>query len=670
MSLVCTAAEPKLPKIFVTPRRGSVGEAVKRPEKLVLIGLDAPITPRILDLARRGELPAIADLIRRGTVAANCMVPFPTITPPNWITIVTGAWPGTHQITCFNDYNPGDPLDVTVPAFDVRHVEAELIWNKAAEAGKKSIVLNYPTTWPPSLKSGYQIAGAGLSVNEWRFENPNNMPYCCTLADEQLFSTESYPHATTIALSEVAGPKGAKALEAELKLTYRRARYPIKEVTWHLRVEQTHGSGYDLARVSRDREGKSTIALLRLGQWSPFIVDTFETRNGPRKAVFALKLLDLSPDGKNFKLYVTPLCALDGWSQPQELANEIRSAQGLPVPVAGYEALNLEWIDPSTYLELVEMHNVWLADAACYLMTHKEWDLFFMHNHIPDYAYHSYATKIEPLTNRDEEKRRIFTEVELGFYKSLDRMISRIVATAGQNALFILVSDHGAKATGRAVPTYRILEEKGLLAFKETGESKSRTIDWAKTKAFPQRSCYVYVNLKGRDPDGVVDPGDYEKVRDEVISALYDYTDPETGKKPFTFVLRKEDARILGLYGRKVGDIVYSIGPEFGGQHGNHLPTAKFGMGSLEGLLVLTGPGVKKGHVLERNAWLTDIVPTICYLMNLPIPAQAEGAILYQALEDPDLALKEKEELERNLRRISQAYEADRQLTHTYAKPV
>jgi len=642
---------------------------LKRPEKLVLIGLDAPIAPRILEFARKGELPAIAALIQKGTVAANCMVPFPTITPPNWITIVTGAWPGTHQITCFNTYNPGDPLDSTRPAFDIRECEAELIWNKAAEAGKKSIVLNYPTTWPPMVRSGYQIAGAGLSLNEWRFENPDNMPYCCTLADEQLFSTEDYPQGTTIELSETADGKGGSALLAELKLAYRRARHPIKDATWHMRIERSKGKGYDVVRVSKRKDGESTIASLKPDQWSPFIVDTFVTKAGARKAVFALKLLDLSPDGKTFKLYLTPLCALDGWSKPPGLANEIRSTRGLPIPVAGYEALNLEWIDVGTYLELVEMHNVWLADAACHLITNKDWDLLFMHNHIPDYAYHSYATKIEPLTAPDEEKRRKFTQVELGFYKSLDRMISRIVAAAGQNALIILVSDHGAKATGHRVAVDAILKEKGLLSFKDGTKTKARTIDWSRTRAFPQRSCYIYVNLKGRDPDGIVDPKDYEKVRDDVISAMYNYTDPETGKKPFSLVLRKEDARILGLYGRKVGDIVYSIGPEFGGQHGNHLPTAKFGMGSLEGLLVMAGPGIKKGFILERNAWLTDIVPTACYLMGLPVPAHADGAILYQALEDPDLPLKEKMALERNLRRISDAYEADRQLTHTYSKP-
>jgi predicted AlkP superfamily phosphohydrolase/phosphomutase len=339
------------------------------------------------------------------------------------------------------------------------------------------------------------------------------------------------------------------------------------------------------------------------------------------------------------------------------------------VPLAGYEALNLEWIDTKTYLEIVEFHNSWQADAATQIMNTKEWDLYFMHNHIPDYGYHSYSTKIDPLTSGTEEEQRRFAEAERGVYRSLDRMVGRIVEAAGEDSLIVMVSDHGAKATGHRIQVDRILEEKGLIAYNADPETGARTLDWSRTKVVPQRSCYIYVNRKGRDPDGIVPDEEYEAVRDQVVSALYDYTHPETGKKPFTLVLRKEDARIIGLYGEKVGDLVYSIGPEFGGQHGPHLPTAKFGIGSLEGLLVLAGPGIKKNFVLQRNAWLTDIVPTICYLMDLPLPAQAEGAILYQALENPDMSLKEKRTLEKNLQRLKKAYEADSQLTHTYARP-
>jgi len=132
--------------------------------KVMVIGLDAPIAPRVYDYAKEGKLPVMAKLIENGVYAENCLVPFPTITPPNWTTIVTGASIGTHGITCFNVHIPGDPLNVTHQGFDTADCQAEYIWNAAEKVGKKSIIFNYPSTWPPTIKEGIQIAGAA----RWR----------------------------------------------------------------------------------------------------------------------------------------------------------------------------------------------------------------------------------------------------------------------------------------------------------------------------------------------------------------------------------------------------------------------------------------------------------------------------------------------------------------------
>jgi predicted AlkP superfamily phosphohydrolase/phosphomutase len=198
-------------------------------------------------------------------------------------------------------------------------------------------------------------------------------------------------------------------------------------------------------------------------------------------------------------------------------------------------------------------------------------------------------------------------------------------------------------------------------------------VDWSRTKAYPQGTGGIVgtqrisLNVRGREPEGIVEPGEeYEAVRDAVIEAFYNYTDPGTGKKPILFALRKEDARVLGLYGDNVGDIVWCLRPEFGGQHGNFLPTVEWGMGSLRGLFIMAGPGVKRGVTLDRNVWLTDIVPTICHLTDWPVPRDAEGGILYQALDDPDAKSKELERLRESCRRFEQAFSGEKRLTHTY----
>jgi predicted AlkP superfamily phosphohydrolase/phosphomutase len=251
-------------------------------------------------------------------------------------------------------------------------------------------------------------------------------------------------------------------------------------------------------------------------------------------------------------------------------------------------------------------------------------------------------------------------------------MIGRILESIDEEKTFIIItSDHGAVPTSAnfretGFDVNKILEEKGLL-FTEIDETTGKKkIIWEKTKAVAKLSCYVYINLKSKYPHGIVEDNEYEKIQDEVIKALYDYTDSKTGKKPIAFAFKKQDARIIGLYGEKIGDIVYGVYPEVSGEHGRQITTGEYGMGSMKGLFIAKGPGIKKGKIIERTIWLVDIVPTICFAMDLPVPKNCEGAIIYQIFEDPDFKRKEFEKIKENYERLKKAIETERHLTHNY----
>ena len=653
------------------------------PKKAVVLGLDAPIAPRLYNFALKGYLPTFRKLITEGTYAENCLVPFPTITPPNWTTIVTGAWPGTHGITCFNMHKPGMPLTETYPAFDSRDCQAEYIWQAAERVGKKTIIINWPSTWPPTSKELIQIGGAGLSINEWRVDIPRGESFRISISDSLLFSTEVYPLAYQI---EFDKPKEWKnvdlnkpSLEAELVVKYRRSRYKVEEETWYFLIQDSSGEGFDIAIIAPERDAKKAFAILRKGEWSKVIVKEFNTEKGTVKAAFKIKLIELSKDGQNVRIFITPISSLspdDLPVYPPELIKELPLYDDEIYPIAThgvFEAFNLGWIDINTWIECVDMEHVWLSRIASYLLSNKKWDLFFMHMHCPDWSYHMFGPNIDPRSAEDKELVKVYQDAEIKFYQSIDRAINRILKVVGNDTLTVIVSDHGAKPTTKKFHIGQILKEAGLLVTKTDPVTGREVVDLTKSKAIPQRSVYIYINLKGRDPHGIVDPSEYDKVREEVIKALYDYTDPETGKKPILFALKKEDARIIGLYGDRIGDIIFALNPDFGGQHGVYLPTAKWGIGDLRGLLILHGPGIKKGYVMKRTCWLTDIVPTLCYLLEIPIPKHAEGGILYQALEDPNVKLnelrklrEEYEKLKKMYNKLLEAFEKEKALTHTY----
>ncbi|MDA8220011.1 MAG: hypothetical protein M0Z94_20610 [Dehalococcoidales bacterium] len=103
----------------------------------------------------------------------------------------------------------------------------------------------------------------------------------------------------------------------------------------------------------------------------------------------------------------------------------------------------------------------------------------------------------------------------------------------------------------------------------------------------------------------------------------------------------------LSMLGRclTVGKLAEAISLDF----------SKDNVASLRGLLVFSGLGIKKGERLQGTVGLVDIVPTISYLTGLPLPANAEGAVIYQALEDPNFKAHRIEELTDSLAKMEAA---------------
>jgi len=646
----------------------------KLPKKAVIIGLDSAQPARVDQYAREGFLTNIKKLIEGGVFAENCLVPYPTVTPPNWTTIVTGAWAGTHGITDFHVHRPGDPLDKVHQGFTTEDCQAEYIWESAEKAGKKVIILNYPCSWPPRVKEGIVIGGAGLSPNEWRIgDDLPGLKARVGFCTEQLITTQILPLSRRVKFQSAKGWENAprysdeEDLEAEFRLRLGSGKYNADPINWYLLVQDSTGKGYDRLTLSPTKNFQDAFFTISKGEWSKKVYGDIRLANGEVKKVhFRGKLIELSEDADDFRLYLTAMgIEDDDYVYPREVGKEIRSEEGLMAFNGGYVAYSLKLIDMDTYMEVQHFHNIWLADVATYLLKNKPWDLLTMHFHAPDWFYHAAMTDLDPFTQKDEKKRDWARQAERRMYQSLDEMIGRIVEAAGKDALIMLVSDHGAVADGPPFNPYDALVPAGLAALEEktrewdTGgvlaDHAKYIVNWEKTKAVPQRDLYIYVNLKGRDPDGIVEPKDYEAVQKQIINALYDYRDPKNGQRVVCLALTKKDARILGLYGDWIGDVVYALNPEYGAQHGQQLPASELGCGDQRSIMVMYGPGFKKGYRLKRNMWLTDIVPTICHILNWPMPKDVEGAVIYQAFKDPNVIQNHVENLQRSLESMEKA---------------
>ncbi len=613
----------------------------KSVKKIMLVGWDGAPPQMVERMVEKGLLKNFASLMKRGTFI-YALNPYPTITASNWTTISTGAWPGRHGVTGYNVHHPGDPLDKIYSGFNTSECSAEHIWDAAERVGKRCVLVHYETSWPPTLKNGIVVGGCG----------PNYQDEFHKIVPDMVFSTETYPGIPVSDPVEIEETNGTYTARLAFRTASDEQRTYCAEWT---QADRT-------LSIFKDEAKRKLLTSVAAGAWSGTVHDRFLFQGKNVDTAFRFKLIHLpGADDEEFKLLCTTIMPVKEFTVPQDIGPELVDKLGPYYPRGGWESAPAT--GPETYLEYLDLYHDWLAGACHHLLKKNEWDLLYTQTHCHDYVHHMLMRCYDPLTAGkgpwSQEQCESYMDRA---YESADRMLGKVVECADDETLIVVVSDHGATTWLADVDIRRILVEAGLMVVElDTGK-----VVWEKTKAVPQRACYVYVNLKGRDPQGIVDPGEeYESVRNRIIEAFYDYVEPETKKRPFSLVLKREDARVLGLHGPRVGDIIYALHTEYGHEHGQGLPTARLGRGSLEAIVLLAGPGIKRGFKHEGMTGIQDVVPTLCYMADIPFPQGCEGAIIYDALEDPSCKMKERAKLQKELRKWKDAYEKQVSITHS-----
>jgi predicted AlkP superfamily phosphohydrolase/phosphomutase len=181
------------------------------------------------------------------------------------------------------------------------------------------------------------------------------------------------------------------------------------------------------------------------------------------------------------------------------------------------------------------------------------------------------------------------------------------------------------------------------------GLQATSAIDWSHTKAYRVPMFYfvegIEINLRGRQPQGIVEPGgDYEELRDEIIAELGQLREPETGRPLVSQAIKKEQ-EYSGPFLDSAPDIIvfydhdYAGGPHPAGPTITPIERVMLekwsGLHRMNGTLIMWGQDVRQGVAVE-GASIVDPAPTILYLLGLPIPADMDGEVLTQAL-DPNL---------------------------------
>lgn len=378
-----------------------------------------------------------------------------------------------------------------------------------------------------------------------------------------------------------------------------------------------------------------------MGEWSDWTRDAYEIDGMPVEGHLRLKLIGLSPTADRFELFVPQIWPLGGdWAVPAGVAEDVVRQVGPFLQNPARDALG--FFDDDTYFELLDFHHRRLGEVAAYLANREPWDLLMIETHASDYASHFFLAQADPISGADPATIKRCHRGLARTYESIDMMVGKVLGLAGEDTVVALVSDHGGTPNQYApVDINGVLEGAGFVHYATDPATGRRQVDLGKTSALGIGLVHVFINLEGREPGGFVAPADYEETQRRIVDALHAYTDPATGRRPFTLALTRANAEMLNLHGELVGDVVYALDPAFDGAHGKQLPSTSFGIGGQHSTFIMAGAGVRKGVALERQVRVVDVAPTIAYLLGAPMPRDVEGGVIYEALTDPDWPLTE-----------------------------
>jgi hypothetical protein len=223
-------------------------------------------------------------------------------------------------------------------------------------------------------------------------------------------------------------------------------------------------------------------------------------------------------------------------------------------------------------------------------------------------------------------------------YARMDELIGRVIKQIDDHTLLMIVSDHGFKSFARCVNLNAWLHQNGYLALK-SGKTESGDwfddVDWSRTRAYTMGLNGLYVNMKGREREGIVEPGaEAETLKDELRRKLDGLTDPASGRVGITGVFDC-DAVYAGPYVDNAPDLIIGYGDGFRASWDsvmgkvtsqifeNNLK-AWSGDHCIDPRLV---PGVLfcNRKISDEKPAIVDVAPTVLKLFGLPLPRHLDG---------------------------------------------
>ena len=454
--------------------------------------------------------------------------------------------------------------------------------------------------------------------------------------DSNMLYLADFP--TSLSMSPIAdaegwanAPEGAK----EFTIYYNFGR----ELRPALILKNANGE-YDKVAVYASKEAAEPLFVLDEDVYTPNCPDTIVYKKQVCNIVRNMRALEIAKDGSYVRMWAGNASDVDNsdcW-YPRWIFDKIKANFGPPSASSMSSCQDEDLIIKCSGEQWAQCAQ-WQADAMIYMMENEGVEVVFSHFHGPDLSGHAY---MKYLKNRETSKQdeSVVREWHANTYRWTDDYIGRFLPYIDKGWTILLVSDH-ALICPEETPNFicdnsgvnaGIMKELGYTVLKkDENGNEIDEIDWEKTVAVQNRTNSIYINLKGRDRYGIVDPADKYELEEKIITDLYGYKDKATGKRVVSVALHNKDAVLLGMGGPDAADIIILIHESFNFDHGESLSTAiGHNDTSVSPIFVAAGPGVKPGYEVKGYVREVDVAPTAAVLLGVNIPKDCEGAPAYQ----------------------------------------
>ncbi len=373
---------------------------------------------------------------------------------------------------------------------------------------------------------------------------------------------------------------------------------------------------------------------------------------------------------------------------PPSLAKELdRVTQGYRIHITESYSRGREEHFLKHLEEMTEMRK----KAMEYLFGLEDWDIFIAIFEGTDTIQHELWHCSDRTHFRHDPSQEKYVDAIPDYYGRMDGILGDIMDRwIGPEWNLIVMSDHGAGPLNKLLYVNNFLMKKGFLRLRKGvlpsvrdllfrqgvvpmtfyhfllkiglgrlkkkarfGQSESllkpfflsfEDVDWSRTRAYSIGSTagQIYINLKGREPGGIVQPGpEYEEAREAIIGELKGLKEEDTNEAVVKEIYRKEEL-YTGPHLKDAPDIVFlprgleiaAFGEyEFASHKVLDPSRGVSGSHRMDGLLMMKGSRIREGAGIE-GAEIIDLAPSILHLLDLPVPEEMDGKVLESAFVD------------------------------------